>query len=181
MQQRMGSRSVRQAECVDDLEKLLSELGVGLSLEDQRKDGLELEVDFHGELTPIQNDVVHAMVAHDIGVFVAPPGSGKTVVGASLVARRRRNTLVLVHRTQLLEQWIAQLSLFLDLKPKAIGQIGGGKRKPNGTLDVATFQSLARKDAVDDIVATYGHLIVDECHHVPAVFFEQVMHEVKAR
>ena len=167
--------------CADDLEELLSELGVGLSLEDQRMDGHALEVDFHGELTPIQNDAVHAMVEHDIGVFVAPPGSGKTVVGASLVARRRRNTLVLVHRTQLLEQWIAQLSLFLDLKPKEIGQIGGGKRKPNGTLDVAMIQSLARKDAVDDIVATYGHVIVDECHHVPAVSFEQVMREVKAR
>jgi len=91
------------------------------------------------------------------------------------------NTLVLVHRTQLLEQWIAQLALFLELKPKAIGQIGGGKRNPNGELDVAMIQSLARKDAVDDIVATYGHVIVDECHHVPAVSFEQVMREVKAR
>ncbi len=167
--------------CADDLKELLSELGVGLSIEDQRTDGHAIEVDFHGELTPTQDDAVHAMAAHDIGVFVAPPGSGKTVVGASLIARRRRNTLVLVHRTQLLEQWIAQLSLFLDLKPKAIGQIGGGKRKPNGRLDVAMFQSLARKDAVDDIVATYGHVIVDECHHVPAVFFEQVMREVKAR
>jgi len=167
--------------CVDDLEELLSDLGVGLSIKDKRTNGEKLDVAFHGQLTPTQDEVVQVMLKNDIGVFVAPPGSGKTVVGADLVARRGRSTLVLVHRTQLLEQWIAQLSLFLDLKPKEIGQIGGGKRKPNGNLDVAMIQSLARKDEVDDMVATYGHVIVDECHHVPAVSFERVMREVKAR
>jgi superfamily II DNA or RNA helicase len=167
--------------CVADLVELFSGLGIHLSIEDRRTDGHKLDVDFHGELTPTQEKVVGAMVEHDIGVFVAPPGSGKTVVGAHLVACRKRNTLVLLHRTQLLEQWIAQLSLFLDLKPKEIGQIGGGKRKPNGNLDVAMIQSLARKDEVNDLVATYGHVIVDECHHVPAVSFERVIREVKAR
>jgi len=167
--------------CVDDLEYLLSDLGVGLSIEDKRTNGNKLDVDFHGDLTSSQEEVVNAMIKHDIGVFVAPPGSGKTVVGANLVARRGRSTLVLVHRTQLLDQWIAQLSLFLDLKPKEIGQIGGGKRKPNGNLDIAMIQSLVRKDEVDDRVATYGHVIIDECHHVPAVSFERVMREVKAR
>ena len=167
--------------CAGDLEVLLSDLGVDLSIEDERTDGEVLDIDFHGELTPTQEDVVQALVEHDIGVFVAPPGSGKTVVGANLVARRKRSTLILVHRTQLLEQWIAQLSLFLNMKPKEIGQIGGGKRKPNGNLDVAMIQSLVRKDEVKDIVATYGHVIVDECHHVPAFSFERIMREVKAR
>ena len=167
--------------CIDDLKELLSEHGVDLSLEDKRTDGSELDLVFHGELTPIQDHVVQTMIESDIGVFVAPPGSGKTVVGANLVSRRKRNTLVLVHRIQLLEQWITQLSMFLDLKPEEIGQIGGGKRKPNGSLDVATFQSLDRKDGVDDSVAAYGHVIVDECHHVPSVSFERVMREVKAR
>jgi superfamily II DNA or RNA helicase len=167
--------------CVPDLEELLADLGVGLSIEDNRTDGDNLDVTFHGALTPIQDKVVGAMLAHEIGVFVAPPGSGKTVVGANLIARRKRSTLVLVHRTQLLEQWIAQLSLFLDLKPKEIGRIGGGNRKPNGKLDVAMVQSLVRKDVVNDIVATYGHVIIDECHHVSAVSFEKVMREVKAR
>jgi superfamily II DNA or RNA helicase len=112
---------------------------------------------------------------------VAPPGSGKTVVGANLIARRRRSTLVIVHRIQLLDQWRAQLAVFLDLRPKDIGQIGGGKRKPHGVLDIAMIQNLARKDKVSDIVAQYGQVIVDECHHVPAVSFERVMREVKAR
>ncbi len=167
--------------CNDDLTGLLSSYRIGLSLDDKRTEGSELDLAFHGKLTPIQDEVVQTMTQHDLGVFVAPPGSGKTVVGANLISRRKRNTLVLVHRTQLLEQWKSQLSIFLDLNPNQVGQVGGGKRKPNGNLDVATFQSLDREDGVDDSVATYGHVIVDECHHVPSVSFERVMREVKAR
>jgi len=116
-----------------------------------------------------------------MGVLVAPPGSGKTVVGAFLIAARARNTLVLVHRKPLLDQWIAQLALFLGIDRREIGQIGAGKRKPNGRLDVAMIQSLVRKGRVDDLVAGYGHVITDECHHAPAVSFERVLAEAKAR
>jgi len=100
---------------------------------------------------------------HTIGVFVAPPGVGKTVVGAYLVAARARSTLVLVHRQPLLDQWIAQLAMFLGMDSKAIGQIGAGKRVPARRLDVAMLQSLVREGQVDDVVATYRHVIVDEC------------------
>jgi superfamily II DNA or RNA helicase len=167
--------------CTDELQRLFAELGVELEIDDQRTTGESIDVRFQGQLSPIQEQAVRAMSEHDFGVFVAPPGSGKTVVGANLVGSRGRSTLVLVHRTHLLEQWIAQLSLFLGLKPREIGQIGGGRRKPNGKLDVAMIQSLSRRDEVNDMVADYGHVIVDECHHVPAVSFERVMREVKAR
>lgn len=80
-----------------------------------------------------------------------------------------------------MEQWVSQLSVFLGIRPKEIGQVGAGKRKPNGSLDVAMLQSLTRKGEVDEIVSTYGQVIVDECHHVPAVSFERVMRKVKAR
>jgi superfamily II DNA or RNA helicase len=106
---------------------------------------------------------------------------GKTVVGTYLVAARGCSTLILVHRQPLLDQWLAQLSLFLGLEPKQIGQIGAGKKTGNGQLDVAMIQSLIRKDCVQDIVAHYGQVIVDECHHLPAVSFERVLAEVKAR
>ena len=109
------------------------------------------------------------------------PASGKTVLGTYMVAQRACNTLILVHRKPLLEQWIAQLAIFLGIDAKQIGQIGGGKRKPNGCLDVAMIQSLVRKEKVDDLVANYGHVIIDECHHLPAVSFERVLSEVKAR
>jgi superfamily II DNA or RNA helicase len=62
-----------------------------------------------------------------MGVLVAPPGTGKTVIGTFLIAARRRNTLVLVHRKPLLDQWVAQLALFLDKEPREIGQIGLGR------------------------------------------------------
>jgi superfamily II DNA or RNA helicase len=167
--------------CQSDLEELLQEHGVSLVVEDLRREGEALQVNFKGELTAIQQRAARELLQHDIGIFVAPPGVGKTVLGTCLVAERARSTLVLVHRRPLLDQWIAQLSMFLGLEEKEIGQIGGGKRKLNGCLDVAMIQSLVHKDRVDDIVGAYGQVIVDECHHVPAVSFERVLAEVKAR
>ncbi len=167
--------------CLDALRELLSEHRIELTLQDERTDGAPLDLRFNGALTNLQKDAVRALLLHDIGVFVAPPGTGKTVVGTHLIAERARTTLVLVHRTQLLDQWRTQLALFLDLKPNEIGQIGGGKRKANGRIDVAMIQSLVRRDEVDDLVSTYGHIVVDECHHVPAVSFERVMRESRAR
>lgn len=167
--------------CVAEAEALLRENGVELELADERQEGAPVRFKFEGELTPIQADAARALLAHDTGIFVGPPGIGKTVLGTYLVAQRARSTLVLVHRKPLLEQWIAQLAMFLGLDEKAVGQVGGGKRKPNGQLDVAMIQSLVRQEKVDDLVAGYGQVIVDECHHLPAVSFERVLSEVKAR
>lgn len=167
--------------CRSELAQVLEDHRSTLHVEDQRCGGKPLEVTFQGQLTPIQKKAARTLLRDDIGVLVTPPGVGKTVIGTYLVAARSRNTLVLVHRQPLLDQWRAQLSMFLGLAPKAIGQIGAGKHAPNGQLDVAMIQSLVRADHVDDLVATYGHVIVDECHHIPAVSFERVLSEVKAR
>src|SRR5216117_294767 len=167
--------------CVAELEQLLRGHDSALLLEDQRCDGKPLDVTFQGQLTPVQKKAGRALLRDDIGVLVAPPGVGKTVIGTYLIAARSRSTLVLVHRQPLLDQWVAQLSMFLGLAPKAIGQIGAGKHAPTGRLDVAMIQSLVRLGGVDDLVATYGHVIVDECHHIPAASFERVLSEVKAR
>ena len=167
--------------CAADAKRLFAEHGGTLSVEDQRCGGAPLEARFNGELTGVQTAAAQALLAHDIGVFVGPPGIGKTVLGTYLVAMRARNTLILVHRKPLLDQWIAQLAMFLGLDQKEVGQVGGGKRKPNGRLDVAMIQSLCRRNVVDDLVAEYGHVIVDECHHLPATSFEGVLSAVKAR
>ena len=167
--------------CVPNAQRLFRENAAELAIEDQRYVGAPLAHKFSGELTPVQREAARALLAHDTGVFVGPPGIGKTVLGTYLVAQRGCATLILVHRKPLLEQWIAQLAMFLGLDEKAIGQIGGGKRKANGRLDVAMIQSLVRRDKVEDVVAGYGHVIVDECHHLPAVSFERVLSEVKAR
>jgi superfamily II DNA or RNA helicase len=167
--------------CQFELGQLLASHGSQMELTDERTEGAPLEVRFTGELTPVQQAAAHAMLEHDTGVFVAPPGVGKTVLGTHLIAVRGRNTLVLVHRRPLLDQWLAQLAVFLGLDTKDIGQIGAGKRKPNGRLDVAMIQSLVHQDAVDELVGQYGHVIVDECHHLPAVSFERVLAQVKAQ
>jgi superfamily II DNA or RNA helicase len=167
--------------CRKDLEDLLGEHGITCVIDDQRHDGAIVEFEFQGDLTTIQGQAAQVLLQHDLGVFVAPPGIGKTVLGTYLVANRARSTLVLVHRRPLLDQWVAQLSMFLGITEKEVGLIGGGKRNPNGRLDVAMIQSLVHKGRVDDTVATYGHVVVDECHHVPAVSFERVLSEVKAR
>ena len=91
------------------------------------------------------------------------------------------NTLVLVHRHQLLDQWRERLSVYLDLPSDGIGYVGGGKEKRTKVIDVASIQSLQRKGVVKDLVADYGQVIVDECHHLSAFSFEQVMRQVKAR
>ena len=96
--------------CRPDLEELLRGHGVALDVVDERVSGEPLALRFHGTLTPVQEQAARALLAHDIGVLVAPPGVGKTVVGTYLVAARACSTLVLVHRRPLLDQWLAQLS-----------------------------------------------------------------------
>ena len=167
--------------CLVELKELLGSTGIELEVVDERFQGTEINAGFHGQLTSTQVAAVTELARHDDGVLVAPAGSGKTVIGIYMIAARRRNTLVLVHRQPLLEQWRAHLSSFLGLDQSMIGQIGGGKEKRTGLVDVAMLQSLIRKNEVDDIVAGYGQVIVDECHHLPAVTFEQVLRQVKAR
>jgi superfamily II DNA or RNA helicase/very-short-patch-repair endonuclease len=167
--------------CLDDLLELLSDLKITPVVRDERFSGRPLRVRFRGELRPEQRIAADAMLAHETGVLSATTAFGKTVIAAWLIAQRGVNALVLVHRRQLLDQWVERLSAFLDLPAKAIGQIGGGRDRPNGSLDVAIIQSLGRKGVVDDRVGEYGHLIVDECHHLPAYSFEHVARRAKAR
>jgi superfamily II DNA or RNA helicase len=167
--------------CVDDVRILLEFNDSRLVCDDQRNRGRSIALTFQGTLIPEQKAAVRAMLQHDLGVLVAPPGAGKTVMGASLVAARGINTLVLVHRRPLLEQWVNQLALFLGIDPNQIGRIGGGKTRPNGTLDVAMIQSLVRNGEVSAAVGDYGQVVVDECHHVPAVSFERVLASARAQ
>ncbi len=167
--------------CLDDVRKTLTDLGVRLAIRDERRDGSRLEVRFQGELRREQKAAAEAMLRNETGVLAATTAFGKTVVAAWLIAQRGVNTLVLVHRRQLLDQWVDRLSTFLDIPARSIGRIGGGRNRPTGRLDVAIIQSLVRKGVVDDRVAEYGHVIVDECHHLSAHSFEQVARQAKAR
>ena len=166
--------------CFPDVENLFNSLGVEIKIIDERFRGKPLRVGFKGKLRTQQKHAVKELRKHDIGILSAATAFGKTVVAAKLIAIRKRNTLILVHRKQLMEQWRERLSVFLEIDPKEIGQISGSKKHITGKLDVAVIQSLCRKGVVDDVVAEYGHVIVDECHHVAALSFELLMKKVKA-
>ncbi len=167
--------------CLDELLDLFAELDMAADVRDERQPGSTLDTRFLGELTPEQSEVAAALLRHETGVLAASTGFGKTVVAAKVIAARDRNTLVLVHRRQLLEQWSARLRAFLDIPAERIGVILGGKNKPTGHIDIALMQSLVRKGTVSDVVADYGHIVVDECHHISAVGFEAVARQAKAQ
>jgi superfamily II DNA or RNA helicase len=167
--------------CLDDLRTTLSDYGIKLNLEDKRVPGTKLENNFLGTLNTPQQAALNDILAADFGVLSAPPGSGKTVIGIAAMARRGLNTLILVHRKPLMEQWRLQISSLLGIDKKEIGLIGGGKNKPTGIIDIAMVSSLDHDEGVDDRVAEYGFVIMDECHHVAAVSFEKVLNQVKAK
>ncbi|HBJ86288.1 MAG TPA: restriction endonuclease subunit R [Verrucomicrobiales bacterium] len=167
--------------CLDEVLDLLKTLKIKTKLRDERFGGKRLELAFTGTLRPDQQKAGAEMLAHDCGVLSATTAFGKTVLAAWLIAQRGVNTLILVHRQQLMEQWVERLGQFLGLKAAEIGRWGGGKKKLTGNIDVALLQSLVRKGVVSDLVADYGHVIVDECHHLSAQSFELVARRVKAK
>jgi superfamily II DNA or RNA helicase len=171
--------------CLDAVQQLLRDHGIRCDLRDERSAGRPLAVAFAGTLRPDQEAAAQAMLKHDTGVLCAPTAFGKTVTAAALIARRGVSTLVLVHRTELLRQWQERLQSFLGVGPDVVGSIGGGKARATGRIDVAVMQSLAgrgqHQGEVDALVENYGHVVVDECHHLSAVSFEAILKRAKAR
>lgn len=167
--------------CLTDVRALLRAHHIEPEVRDERFAGAPIDAEFNGQLRPAQEDAAKEIVAHDEGILCAPTAFGKTAVAAWLIAARKVTTLVLVHRQQLLDQWQERLRMFLRMPADSIGHVGGGKMRRTGCIDVAVIQSLYQKDGPKDLVTEYGQVIVDECHHISAFTFEQVMRQVKAR
>ena len=182
--------------CEADLTELLETAGASYGIEDKTFSGNEIRVGFKGELRPEQIPAAEALLMYNNGVLSATTAFGKTIIAAYLIGQRKVNTLVLVHTQALLNQWKKALSEFLEINetlpelPKKrgrkkerslIGQLGGSKNNLSGFVDIAIMQSLISGDEVRELVKDYGMVIVDECHHVSAVSFEQVLKEVNAK
>ncbi|WP_346207262.1 DEAD/DEAH box helicase family protein [Caldifermentibacillus hisashii] len=166
--------------CKEQLVNLLTDLSIEFEFETCTNSGSEIAVSFIGELRSEQETAVTKLLAYSTGILSATTGFGKTVVAASIIANRKINTLIIVHRKQLIDQWKMQLSSFLNLANDQIGQMGGGKTKLSGIVDIATIQSLNYKGKVKDVIQQYGQIIVDECHHISAFSFEKVLKEANA-
>ena len=167
--------------CLDAALNLLRQNSIRCDLRDERFAGEPLEVAFGGTLRSDQESAIAAMHPYDTGVLCAPTAFGKTVTAAALIARRGVNTLILVHRTELLKQWQERLQSFLCVGKGVVGTIGGGKARATGKIDIAVIQSLSRQGETNELVEQYGHVIVDECHHLSAISFEALLKRVKAK
>ena len=166
---------------VERVIELIDEVGSHLEVSDVRPQHAQLGLSFVGQLRPQQNDALNAVVPHERGVIVAPPGAGKTVMACAVIAHHDVPTLVLVDRKPLADQWRDRIGQHLNLEHGQIGTIGGGKTKPSGIVDVAMIQSVVRQDDPADLFDKYGLVIVDECHHLPAVSFATCVRQASSR
>lgn len=163
---------------LDRLSDLVTQAGSRLGLADERSDGQPHSFAFTTSLDPEQQAAHDVVLGHDLGVLVAPPGAGKTVIACAIIASRGVSTLVLVDRMTLADQWRPRIQELLGVK---VGQRGGGRNKTGGVIDIATLQTLSRRDDVADFASGYGLVVVDECHHVPAAGFEHAVRQIPAR
>ena len=183
--------------CLNKLCENLDAASIKYSVDDKRNAGKRINVTFKGELYPEQQNAVQSLSRHDTGVFAAATGFGKTVVGSYLISERKVNTLILVHTSEIMQNWITDIERFLDIdeeypqyttktgrvktRKSLIGRLTGSHNSMTGIIDVAMVSSLGSKDTIKPFVKEYGMVIMDECHHGAAESIEAVLSEVNAK
>ena len=125
-----------------------------------------------------QEDAIKEILKYDSSICVAPPGFGKTLIGAKIFEQRAVKTLIIVNKNMLLDQWISRFVDYFGYKKSDIGFLGKSQNRLNGNIDIATMQSL---NNIPELVENYTQVIVDECHHIPALTFEQIVKNFKGR
>lgn len=167
--------------CIDAVKDSFASRGSRLEIEDFRLSGKRIRIRFTGTLTKGQKSAVVAMEANEHGVLVAPPGSGKTVMACALISRWKLATVILVNRRSIADQWKERLGAFTTISDERLGALGGGKKKLSGVIDVVMIQSLARAVDVVSFFREYSLVVIDECHHIPALSFENVLKQCGCR
>ena len=181
--------------CEDAILSFLNDNNVKYSITDETSHGKKISVTFTGKEREEQTDAINALLTYSNGVLHATTAFGKTVTAAAIIARKKVNTLILVHSKALLTQWHERLTEFLDIdfketeEPKKrgrkkvfspIGCLDSAGNTLHGIIDIALIQSCLDEDGVKPFVQDYGMVIVDECHHVSSITFENVLKNIKA-
>lgn len=184
--------------CEDDLKAVFSDLKINFKITDHTQHCRKIDVEFNGILRDEQSIAFNQLSKFDTGVLCGTTAFGKTVVALKLIAEKKVNTLILVNRKNLASQWEKKISEFLIIREdisnldsssqkrikkvkSIVGIIGAGKNTANEIIDIALIQSLVKSDEVKDFVKNYGMIIVDECHHIAAFSFEQVLKTANAK
>mgnify|MGYP003607419462 FL=1 len=161
---------------IGKLLRFCKEQNLEFDFQDNRKPKEEIQYSFNANLRNHQEKVIDTVSKKDFGVIVAPPGSGKTVMGLKIIAGKKQPALILVHRKQLLEQWQERVQAFLGIPKHEIGIIGKGKAKIGKQITIATIQSLPKQ--IEQIQNQFGTILVDECHHIPAETFRNTIEKL---
>lgn len=181
--------------CEDATRSFLNDNAVTYTIIDKTNHGNKISVSFQGEEREEQLEAINALLPYTNGILHATTAFGKTVTAAAIIARKKVNTLILVHSKALLKQWHDRLTEFLNIDyPQHEEKNKRGRRKVfspigcfdssgntlHGIIDIALIQSCLDEDGVKPFVQDYGMVIVDECHHVSSITFEQVLRSIKA-
>ena len=181
--------------CEDATRSFLNDNTVTYTITDKTNHGNKISVSFQGEEREEQLEAINALLPYTNGILHATTAFGKTVTAAAIIARKKVNTLILVHSKALLKQWHDRLTEFLNIDyPQHEEKNKRGRRKVfspigcfdssgntlHGIIDIALIQSCLDEDGVKPFVQDYGMVIVDECHHVSSITFEQVLRSIKA-
>jgi len=158
-----------------DLIAYCRELDVSYHIDDRRQKKSPVTFRSSIELYPHQEKALEPTTKKDFGVIVAPPGSGKTIMGLELIARKRQPALIVVHRKQLFDQWIKRIESFLGIPKKDIGKFSGSHKKQGKEITVGMIQTLKQNEESNKILDSFGTIIVDECHHIPAKTFRETI------
>lgn len=161
------------------LESLCKNNNVKIIKTDKRFKGNEIDVVFNGRLRDEQQLALDNLLKYDNGILCAPTGFGKTVIGCKIIEERKVNTLILINKLQLLNQWKDRIKEFLNVEE--VGEISSKKKNITNVIDVASIKSLWNNGEVLDIAKNYGMIIIDECHHTAAYTFEQAINTGNAR
>jgi len=162
----------------EQAERIVAEAGSKLVVSEGCTEPAPIDVQMRSVLTDGQAVALQALVPRELGVLVAPPAAGKTVIACALIAHRRVPTLIIVDRRPLVEQWRDRLVQHLGVSRSQIGELGGEHARAKGLIDISMVQSLAKHDDLAELTSDYGLVIVDECHHVPARTFERCVRQI---